>query len=38
MVGWYHRLNGHESGSTPGAGDGQGGMVGCSPGVAKGRT
>ena len=30
MVGWHHRLNGHEFGSTPGVGDGQGGLAGCS--------
>ena len=29
MVGWHHRLNGHESGQTPGAGDGQGGLACC---------
>ena len=31
MVGWHHRLNGHESESTPGVGDGQGGLMCCSP-------
>ena len=31
MVGWHHRLNGHESEQTPGGGDGQGGLVCCSP-------
>ena len=31
MVGWHHRLNGHEFEYTPGAGDGQGGLVSCSP-------
>ena len=30
MVGWHHRLNGHEFVSTPGVGDGQGGLVCCS--------
>ena len=30
MVGWHHRLNGHEFESTPGAGDGQGGLACCS--------
>ena len=30
MVGWHHRLNGHELGWTPGAGDGQGGLACCS--------
>ena len=29
MVGWYHRLNGHEFEQTPGVGDGQGGLVCC---------
>ena len=29
MVGWYHRLDGRESEWTPGAGDGQGGLVCC---------
>ena len=29
MVGWHHRLNGHEFGSTPGVGGGQGGLVCC---------
>ena len=27
MVGWHHRLNGHEFEETPGVGDGQGGLV-----------
>ena len=27
MVGWHHRLNGHES--EPGVGDGQGGLACC---------
>ena len=31
MVGWHHRLNGHEFGWTPGVGDGQGSLVWCSP-------
>ena len=30
MVGWHHRLNGHESGQTPGDGEGQGGLASCS--------
>ena len=30
MVGWHHRLNGHEFGLTPGVGDGQGGQACCS--------
>ena len=29
VVGWHHRLNGHESGWTPGVGDGQGGLASC---------
>ena len=29
MVGWHHWLDGHEFGWTPGAGDGQGGLVCC---------
>jgi len=31
MVGWYHRLNGHEFGKTPGVSDGQGSPVCCGP-------
>ena len=31
MVGWHHRLNGHEFEQTPGVGDGQGGLASCSP-------
>ena len=31
MVGWCHRLNGHESEQTPGVGEGQGSLVCCSP-------
>ena len=30
MVGWHHRLNGHEFGSALGVGDGQGGLACCS--------
>ena len=29
MAGWHHRLDGHEFGWTPGAGDGQGGLACC---------
>ena len=29
MVGWHHRLNGHEFGWTLGVGDGQGGLTCC---------
>ena len=31
MVGWHHQLNGHGFGWTLGVGDGQGGLVCCSP-------
>ena len=31
MVGWHHRLDGHEFEQTPGVGDGQGSQVCCSP-------
>ena len=31
MVGWHHRLNGHEFEWTPGVGDGQGGLACYSP-------
>ena len=31
MVGWHHRLNGHEFEQTPGDGEGQEGLVCCSP-------
>jgi len=30
MVGWHHRLDGHEFESTPGDGDAQGGLECCS--------
>ena len=30
MVGWHHRLNGHEFGWPPGVGDGRGGLACCS--------
>ena len=30
MVGWCHQLSAHGFGWTPGVGDGQGGLVGCS--------
>ena len=35
MVGWHHRLNGHEFEQAPGVGDGQGSLVCCSPWVRK---
>ena len=31
MVGWHHRLNGHESEQASGVGDGQGSLACCSP-------
>ena len=31
MVGWHHRLNGHEFEHTLGVGEGQGSLVCCSP-------
>ena len=31
MVGWHHRLNDHELEQALGVGDGQGGLVCCSP-------
>ena len=31
MVGWHHRLNGHKFEQTPGNGEGQGSLAGCSP-------
>ena len=31
MVGWHHRLNGHDFEQALGAGDGQGSMACCSP-------
>ena len=31
MVGWHHRLNGHEFEQAPGDGDGQGSPACCSP-------
>ena len=46
MVGWHHRLDGHEFEQAPGVGDGQGGELvmdreacrAASHGVAKSRT
>ena len=31
MVGWYHKLNGHEFEQDPGVSDGQGSLACCSP-------
>ena len=36
MVGWHHRLNGHKFEQTLGDGEGQGGLVHCSPWSCKG--
>ena len=38
MVGWHHRLNGHEFEPTLGDSEGQGGLACCSPWVAKSWT
>ena len=38
MVGWLHRLNGHEFAQALRAGDGQGSLVCCSSWVTKSRT
>ena len=35
MVGWHHRLDGHEFEQAPGAGDGQGSLASAVHGVAK---
>ena len=29
MVGWHHRLDGHEPEQSPGIGDGQGSLASC---------
>ena len=31
MVGWHHRVDGHDFEQAPGVGDGQGSLVCCSP-------
>ena len=31
MVGWHHRVDGHEFEQAPGVGDEQGGLACCSP-------
>ena len=38
MAGWHHQLDGHETESTPGAGDGQEGWHAVIHGVAKSQT
>ena len=35
MVGWHHRLDGHEFEQAPGVSDGQGSLACCSPWVCK---
>ena len=35
IVGWHHRVNGHEFEQTPGDGHGQRSMASCSPWVCK---
>ena len=38
MVGWHHRLNGHEFEQALGVDDGQGGLAYCSLGVTESNT
>ena len=38
MVGWHHRLNGHEFGKIPGVADGQGGLGAVVHGVTGSQT
>ena len=38
MVGWHHRLDGHEFEQAPGVGDGQGSLACCSPWGRKSQT
>ena len=38
MVGWHHRLDGHEFGWTPGVDDGQGGWRAVIHGLTKSQT
>ena len=38
MVGWHHRLNGHDFELAPGVGDGQDGWCAAVNGVEKSRT
>ena len=38
MAGWHHRLDGYEFEQALGFGDGQGGLMCCSPYVAKSQT
>ena len=38
MVGWHHRLNGHECAQALGHGEGQGGLACCMQSVSQSRT
>ena len=38
MVGWHHRLNGHEFEQALGVGNGQGSLACCGPRITKSRT
>ena len=38
MIGWHHRLDGHESEQAPGVGDGQGSRHAAVHGIAKSQT
>ena len=38
MIGWHHRLNGHEFEQAPGDGEGQGSLAHYSPWSCKNRT
>ena len=38
MVGWHHRLNGHEFEQALGVGDGQGSLAFCNPSGAESNT
>ena len=38
MVGWHHRLNGHEFEQALGVSDGQGSLECCNHGVSKSQT
>ena len=35
LLGWYHRVDGHDFEQVPGVGDGQGGLACCGPLVRK---
>ena len=38
MIGWHHRLNGHEFEQVPGVGDGEGSLAAVVHGVTKSWT